>query len=67
MEKTPDLKGCFEIVFRLWSISAPYHSSKYIFGGPEHEAKAKAQELFDGWTYAPQVKEITGFKHGKRR
>ena len=55
----PTLKGLYNAsTYRVWIITAPYSSDKYMFAGSKEDAEAAGEEMFKDWTYPLHIREI---------
>lgn len=53
------LQGLYDTTtYRVWKITAPYATEKYIFAGSKRDADAAAKKVFKNWMYKPKVREI---------
>lgn len=58
--KIKELSGAYDIgSYRLFTISAPYSSKKYLFSGSETDAKEFAIKAFKNWSYSPKIREVS--------
>lgn len=57
--KTRTLKGLYSShTYRVWRITWPYKTERYIFAGPKAGAEKAAKRLSKDYPYKPSIRAI---------